>query len=293
MVKFRPVKESSFKNYFSYLITPFLNLSVFTESKTIHKYKKTKAAKNISSYFNRFIADSSIKQVYKVLEFLHQSSMHDFEHQKKQGLIPKGLHPLEEKEWFIEYLKPRIDNFTAENVWLVMLNMGQREKYMRFLSRSECLNRFEIFVQNYFFAALPEQMLVEIFLLAYDGEDVERKEKLEHLMECLCHKQTAKLIETLKKTILDSRHWVAYCEILLGFMRNAQIKNVLNLLPYELEDFALKKLYPYDIIEVVEQINDSHQKEKMIQKILKNRKEWWGGFSHDEVHQALSILHAQ
>lgn len=293
MVKFRPVKENSFKEYFSYFINPFFNRSLFAESKADHRYKKTKAAKNISSYFNRFISDTSVKQVYKVLEFLHQSSTYDFEQQKKQGLIPKGLHPLEEKEWIIEYLKPRIDNFNAESAWLVMVNMGHRDKYMRFLSRSECLNRFEIFVQNYFFASLPESMLVEIFLLAYDGEEVERKEKLEHLMECLCHKQTVKLIDTLKKTIADARHWVAYCEILLGFMRNAQIKSVLSVLPNELEDLALKKLYPYDIIEVVEQMEDAHQKERMIQKVLKNRKDWWRDFSHDEVYQALSILNSR
>ncbi len=290
MVKYKPVKESSLKEYISYLFTPFLNLSGFTDSKLAHKYKKTKSAKNVSSYFNRFISDSRVKQVYRKLEFLSQSAAQELEQQKSQGILSKGLHPLQEKEWYIDYLKPRIEELTSEDSWLVMLNDGRRDKYARFLSKSECLNRFEIFVQNYFFSALPAQKLVEIFLIAYEGEGVERKEKLELLLNCLSHKQASLLIKTLRKTILDSKHWVGYCESLLGHMRNSQIKNVLFLLPYELENYALGKLYPYEILEVVEQLDDVQRKEKIIHKVLENRKDWWSGFSHDEVKHALSVL---
>ncbi len=293
MVKFKPVKESSLKGYFSYLITPFLSLSGFSGSRLGHRYKKTKSAKNVSSYFNRFISDSRIKQIYHQLEFLAQSAVSDLEQQKNQGLISKGLHPLKEKEWYIDYLKPRIDDFSSEDSWQVMLNDGQRDKYAKFLSKGECLNRFDIFVQNYFFSALPAQKLVEIFLIAYEGEEIERKEKLELLLNCLSHKQAACLIETLRLTISDTRHWVSYCESLLGYMRNAQIKNVLFLLPYELENCALEKLYPYEILEVVELTDDVQKKEKIIRSVLKHRKEWWSNFSHDEVKHALSILRTQ
>lgn len=290
MVKYKPVKENAFKEYLSSLITPLLQLTQLSESKIAHRYHPGRAGSHVSGYFNRFVLESRIKYVYRYLEFLHHNSSADFEKQKEQGLIHQGLHPLKEKEWFIDYLRPRLEELTVEDIWLVMLNNGHREQYMRYLSRAECVNRFEIFVENYFFGALSKQMLVEVFLLAYEGSDIEREESLMCLMDCLCFKQTACLIDSLKCTISDHNQWVRYCSTLLSHMRNAQVKKVFRALPSEIEDYALAKLYPYEIVEVVEQLPSPSQRAKVIRKVLQKYKEWWNHFSHDEVKHALAIL---
>lgn len=292
MVKYKPLKENIFREYFSYLVDPILSLSGFAESKFGHRYRTGKPS-HVASYFSRFISEGKVRQIYKNLDYLCTTSLVDLEQQKKQGLIPKNIHPLEEQNWFIEYLRPRIEFFSAEDVWFVMLNDGQRDKYMRYVSKGCCISQFEIFVQNYFFSALPASKLVEIFLIVYDSEGAEKEERKQKYLDCLPFRQTTLLIETLKKITIDHALWTSYCKELLSSMRNAQIKDVIFALPQDLQEEALKKLYPYEVIEVVEQLEKGDQKEALICKILEKGLKWWGEFSHDEVKETLSILRSQ
>ena len=174
-----------------------------------------------------------------------------------------------------------------------MLNDGQRDKYIRFISKGSCISQFEIFIQNYFYSALPASKLVEIFLIVYDSDETEKEERRQKYLDCLPFRQTTVLIETLKKITVDERLWTSYCTELLSSMRNAQIKDVVFKLPEELQEDALKKLYPYEVIEVVEQLRKGEQKEALICKILENGLKWWDEFSHDEVKETLSILRSQ
>lgn len=289
MVKYKPIKENIFREYFSYIVDPILSFSKFTDSKYAHRYKTGKAS-NVASYFNRFVSENKTRQIYKEMDYLHYSSREDLEQQKKQGLIPKNIHPLDEQNWFIDYLRPRIDIFSAEDAWMMMLNMGQRDKYHRFVSKKVAISQFEIFVQNYFFSALAPSKLVEIFLLAYDSEEVERKERLKNFLDNLCFRQTTLLIETLQKITVDEKLWASYCESLLCSMRNAQIKDVLFSLPEVLEEAALKKLYPCEVIEVIEKVEQNNKREALIRKVLENGNVWWDGFSHDDIRQTYAIL---
>lgn len=291
MVKYKPVKENSFREYFSYLVAPLFNFS--GDLKYSHRYKKNSSNKNITSYFNRFISDNKIKQIYRFLDFLHLSSHKDFEEQKKQGVITSGLHPIEEQSWYINYLKPKIITFKAEDIWQVMLDYGQRDKYSRFLSKQNFIDRFEIFMQNYFFSAVSSHVLVEIFLLAFEGEEADREERLAQFLNCLCYKQALQLLETLKLITTHEKHWRYYCHLLIKCMRNAQIKHALILIPEELEDFALEKLYPYEIIEVIELLDDLKRKERVVQKVLTSAKEWWSEYSQEDIQQVLAILRSQ
>lgn len=291
MVKYRPLKENLFREYFSYLVDPILGLSRKSDSKLPHSYKTGKPS-NVASYFYRFVSDNKSRQLYRNLDYLNITSRADLEEQKSQGLISKGIHPVEEQKWFIEYLKPRIEFFTADDAWLLMLNDGQRDKYSRYLSRGESISQFEIFVQNYFFSALSAPRLVEIFLLAYEANEEEKEEKLFKFLDCLCFRQTTLLIETLRKITIDYRLWVSYCKNLLEGMRNAQVKDVIFSLPPELQEEALKKLYPYELIEVVEKMESCEQKDIIIQNVLRNGLTWWDEFPYEEVKEALSLLRA-
>ena len=292
MVKYKPLKENIFREYFSYLVDPILSLSRLTESKFGHRYRARKPS-NVASYFNGVVSESKIRQLYRGLDYLNDSSRKDLEQQKKQGLIPGSIHPIDEQNWFIEYLRPRIETFSAEDAWIIMLNDGQRDKYTRFLLRGSCVSQFEIFIQNYFFSALPASKLVEIFFIAYENEEEEREEQLRKYLESLSFRQTTLLIETLKKITIDEKCWLTYCRNLLKVMRNAQIKDVIFILPMALEDEALKKLYPYEVVEVVEVLQKGEKKEALIRKILENAIQWWDGFSHDETKEALAILRSQ
>lgn len=293
MVKYKPLKENIFREYFSYLVDPILSLSKLTESKFGHRYKTGKPS-NVASYFNRVVSESKIRQLYRGLGYLNESSRTDLEEQKKQGLIPKGIHPLDEQNWFIEYLRPRIESFSADDAWVIMINDGQRDKYTRFLSRGSSVSQFEIFIQNYFFSALPASKLVDIFFIAYESdEEEEREEQLEKYLECLSFRQATLLIETLKKITIDKKCWFVYCQRLLASMRNAQIKNVVFTLPEKLQEEALKKLYPYEVVEAVELLEKGERKEALIGNILENGLQWWEGFSHDEIKEAFAILRSQ
>lgn len=291
MVKYRPLKENLFREYFSYLVDPIFSLSRKSDSKLPHSYKAGKPS-NVASYFYRFVSDNKSRQLYKNLDYLNIISRADLQKQKSQGLIPEGIHPIDEQKWFIEYLRPRIEFFTADDAWTLMLNDGQRDKYSRYLSRGECINQFEIFIQNYFFAALSASRLVEIFLIAYEADENEKEEKLFRFLDCLCFRQTTLLIDTLKKIIVDRRVWVSYCESLLEGMRNAQVKDVIFSLPVELQEKALKKLYPYELIEVVEKMDFCEERNKIIQNVLLNGQSWWEEFPYEEVKDALSLLRA-
>ncbi len=293
MVKYKPLKENFFKEYFSYLVSPLLNLTRSADPKWAHRYRTGVSSKNVVSYFNRFIFEGKTRQMYRHLDQLHSLSFADLEQQKKQGFVPQDLHPIQEQNWLIEYLRPRISSFNAEDVWEMMVYYGQRERYCRYLSSKRGIDQFEIFLENYFFSALSPQLLVEIFLLIFDAEEKEQTERLEQFLNCLSPKQSNMLIMTLKKVTVDFDCWKKYCQRLIACMRNAQTKNVLQFLPKDLEKDALKKLYPYEVLEVVESIHKSEKKEQIIRIVLENARTWWEDFSHDEVKHTLSILRTQ
>ena len=98
------------------------------------------------------------------------------------------------------------------------------------------------------------------------------------------------LFDALNRESVAYQLWTDYCQSSLKEMRNSQIKEVISFIPSEIECFALEKLYPCEILEVVDQEHDEKKKRLLIDKVLKNGKTWWSSFSQNEINQTYSLL---
>lgn len=292
MSKYRPLKENFLREYFANLLDPIFNFSGLNNQKELAKQQISATTSDSTSYFNKFVNENKHRHIYRQLESLLLLGHQELKEQKKLGRISIDIHPLQEQEWFIKFLRPRILSFAASDIWMVILNYEEREKYCRYLSPHHCVDQFEIFLQNYFFSALSAEVLKEVFFLALQGIEDDRQMQLQKLVSCLSNRQVCVLIKILKDRVIDREHWKMYCLQLIVYMRNSQIKEALLLFPEEAENEALKKLYPFEIIEILDKIEDPFAKDKIREKILQNGRKWWGNFSQEEIKQTFTLLRA-
>ncbi len=275
-------------NYFS----DFSNPDFFSNPLSLksRQYKKHPHEKFV--FVHKLIRENKLKNLYRRLDGLYHSSLLYFENQIAEGHIQPDLHPRDEQYWFIEYLKTKTDHFSIEETWLLILNHEEREKYAKYLNEGEDLCAFELFLHNYLIQALSGTYLKEIFLIAYE-DPIDRKVHLKKLFECLHSTQVRCLFEALKRDGIPYQVWSHYCQCSLEEMRNSQIKEVISFIPSEIECFALEKLYPCEILEIVDQEHDEKRKRLLIDTVLKNGKTWWSFFSRDEINETYSLLLAK
>ena len=241
-------------------------------------------------FVQRMISESKLRQLYKRLDQLYNQAIVTLKQQQEEGITAKDLHPKVEQSWFIDYFKLKMDEFSSQEVWLLIMNHEHRDKYMKYLSYISDVNAFEIFLQNYFIPAIEGSLLKELFFIAFDGLELDRKSQLEKLLECLHCKQGKCLLEAIKQDVVSSSLWEKYCHDVISCMRNAQIKISIPIIPTELEAYALEKLYPCEVLEVVDQELDESKKKILIKKALEGCQKWWSSFSQDEINLTKSLL---
>lgn len=276
---------------------PFLDFTSLGASAYFFRYTSTPNLKKKNSsekwvFIHRFLEESKVKNLYRHLHGVYRVSKGSLKSMQEQKIISSVLHPLEEQSWYIQYLKGQLLSFTPEEIWTLILNLEQRDKYIRYLDSDDDWESFEIFLQNYLIHSLSIDQLEPVFYFAY-RQQVERTALLEKLFQCLLCDQAYDLFARIKASKKEPNHWLQCCRDCIDTMRNSQVKKIISLIPYEVESYALKKLYPCEILEVIEDELDEKRKMQLAQHVLKGYKEWWQSFSYEEVketHQTLLDL---
>lgn len=275
-------------NYFS----DFSNPDFFSNPLSLKSRQCKKQPSEKFVFVHKLIRENKLKNLYRRLDALYHASLLSFENETAKGEIPNDLHPRDEQLWFIEHLKTKVDLFSPEDAWLFIINHEERDKYAKYLNEDENVCAFELFLHNYLIQALSGTYLKEIFLIAYE-DPIDRKSHLKKLFDCLQCTQVKCLFEALKRDGISYQVWSHYCQSSVEVMRNSQIKEAISFVPLEIECFALEKLYPCEILEIVDQEHDEKKKRLLIDKVLKNGKTWWSFFSRDEVNETYSLLLAK
>ncbi len=271
---------------------PFLHFTLLSNSISLTTKKKLlfqKQGLKKWSFVHLYLEESVIKNLYKKLHGLYRVSACAFEAQKKQGKVQANLSPLEEQAWFIQFLRDKVSFFSSKEIWTVLLNIEQRDKYVRYLEISEDWTAFEIFIQNYWAHALTGKQLVDVFNLAFS----DRQESISLLELLFCYlgcEQAFELMLALKTLKFHPNDWEEYCRSTIQVMRNSQIKKIISLLPSSLMEHALKKLYPCEILDIIEDEKNDIRKSYFIEIALEHHKEWWSDFCYQEVKETANLL---
>lgn len=273
------LSKSSIWNF----ISDFTYPSFFSNPPDLKKHKYATCPSHQLLFIQKFLNENKLKDLYQRLEKLYKQALNAFNQDKKTGITDPGLHPKEEQKWFINYLQNQLDGFSTDELCLVIEHYEQREKYFKYLKCSEEINPFEIFLYNYLLKALSSHHLSQIFLHIYYGSPCDQESDLSQFFSCLNIEQSKLLFKFLKKEADCQRKWIEYCQSSISVMRNSQIKEVILQLPSEIENFALEKLYPCEILDVVDQESDEKKKRYLIDKVLSNYKKWWHSFSYEET----------
>lgn len=252
-------------------------------------FKATKKPSNPCPFVHQYLEESQIEKLYQSLHGLFRVSMLAFRHQKDQGKIKEVLHPVEEQNWYIAFLKKNPKEYTSNEILTVILNCERCDQYLRYLHQEEDWQAFEIFIQNFWIPALSEEQLAQVFLLAYQDE-LDRSVLLKRLFLKLPCQSAHPLLKAVKAKQFAFALWKDCCLTALEAMRNAQIKQVISLIPAILEECALEKLYPCEILEVIEMEKDEKRKAHLVHKILKDCTKWWHNFSYEEIRETKQIL---
>lgn len=264
--------------------------SNFNPLKSAHTIQLKKVdATDRWTFVHRFLEESKIKNLYHRLHGIYRVSKLAFKSLQDEGVLAKDLHPLEEQSWFVKYLKEQSIDLSAEEIWTLLLNLEQRDKYLRYLDSHEDWQSFEIFIQNYLIHSLSSEQLLPVFLLAY-SQPYERKSLLEKLFPCLICDQAHDLFAALKELRKNFVDWSECCCRCVDAMRNSQVKRIIYLLPFEVENYALKKLYPCEVLEVIQMESDEKKKEQLLRHVKEGYRSWWQQFSHEEIKETYESL---
>lgn len=271
---------------------PFLDFTLLPEALNPSFKNKLLLQKQRSKkwvFIHHYLEESKVKNLYKKLHGLYRVSAAALKAKQEQGVVSKALNPLQEQEWFIEFLRHEVQFFSCGEIWTVLLNMEQRDKYVHYLEQTEDWQPFEIFVQNYWMHALNSPQLVSTFHLAFK-EESECAALLELLFRYLSAEQAFELMSSLKQAKPFSQDWELYCKYALTCMRNRQLIKVITLFPISLTEAGLEKLYPCELLEVIQIEMHEIQKKRLIEISLKHYKKWWKNFCHQEIKEAANRL---
>lgn len=274
-------------NYISDLVQP----SFFVNSLGLKSHHYIADSKRHFHFVEKLFSDQQLRDLYERLFKLFHLSRKKFKEKiEEMEVLSSRFSVFKEQEWFIHHLQEKLFLFSIEEYTLIILNSEQRDKYAKFLEDSSKLDAFEIFVSNYLIRALTPRFLEGIFLQIYCRDKHEKKIALIQLFNVMSCAQAKALCLQLKKHARSHHDWIEYCKDVVDLMRNSQIKELIPLLPSEIENIALEKLYPCEILEVVDQEIDEKKKRYLIDKILMHHKKWWGSFSHEEISKTCKDL---
>ncbi|MCH9634198.1 MAG: hypothetical protein S4CHLAM7_09420 [Chlamydiae bacterium] len=278
-------RKKSIWNYFS----DFSNASFFSDPWNLHTHQYSKQSTKKFIFIQKLILEEKLKNLYQRLLALYRKSNNEFEQCIQEGKVKKKMHPMDEQSWFIHHLEKYEKYFSVEELWILILNHEQREKYASFFTEDEDLGTIELFFQNYLLQSLSGDLLKDLFLKAFQDIN-EREDNLKILFECLhCHQGKA-LLKALKKERIPYSIWILYCQSGLNAMRNSQLLMIISVIPSEIEHLALEKLYPCEILEVIHSEKDEKKKGHLIDKVLKDYKSWWSSFPQDEIKETYNQI---
>lgn len=272
-------------------ISDFAQPSFFVNPLGLKSHQYIADSKRHFHFVEKLFSEQQLRDLYqRLFDLFDQSRKKLHAKIEEMAALSSSFCVLKEQEWFIHHLQEKLSLFSIEEYTLIILNAEQREKYAKFLQDYSVVAAFEIFVSNYLIHALTPKILEGIFLQIYSRDKQERTVALIQLFNSINCAQAKALSLHLKKSARSHQDWIEYCKAAVDLMRNSQIKELIPFLPAEIENIALEKLYPCEILEVVDQEIDEKKKRYLIDKVLLHHKKWWGYFSHDEVSKTCKDL---
>lgn len=244
--------------------------------------KVPKRSLTMFNFVTQFFWESRRKQLYRYLLQL-------FITLKETPFY--GADPHEEQKQHIDALRPHLVNLKAKEIWFLIQNHEQREVYGKYFEEAQSVSFFEFFFQSAFIPSLSGEVLKEIYLLIGLSKLTEKKDFLKKLFDTLSCYQPKEMIEALyRDPFLSKEENAKLIEIMIPYLRNAQIRFCEFLIPDSLKKLALKKLYPCEIVDLLSGESNVERVRLLKALILPFCHQWWSSFSREEVVKVINFI---
>lgn len=239
----------------------------------------------------RTYLSSHFRPIYRHICELYDLACKELQKKQERGDIKENLHPLEEQYWFIQYFRDHQNRLSPEDVFFLIYQLDNREKYVHYFEDASLIEKFEVIFPIYFVPSLSPCMLKAIFLSIFKLAQPERDACLKKLLNVLHFKQGRELIAELMSDLrISINEKEIYVSSLLDHMRNAQIEWAEPVIPDYLKKKALKKLYPYEVVDFLERETSSVKRRSLVKEVLKECPDWWKTFSSCDVSCAINAV---
>lgn len=275
------------------LLSDFPAPHFFSDPFALANHSYTKKEQDDYQFVHHFLCHSKQKALYKSLEALFHQSFDQLEKLKLSGEVEMDMHPLDEQKWFVSHLETKVDHFSPEEIWLIMLQHEEREKYVCYFSHSEEIDAFELFLQNYLFSALNQNQLLKVIFLIQNTPLEDQSLFFQKFFYCISVSQSRAIFNQLKSIQMPYSNWRSLCLDCMACMRNAQLLSSMTFFPSEVATRALVKLYPSEVVSFISEETDKEKKKHFIEKTLGSYRLWWQSFCQEEVRCALLELEKQ